>query len=289
MKPLICLQFFSLVVLALLELSCAAEPSPTVTTTKNVSAPIGKPPGGPERVVATGSNVPTQASYQKSERAERINVTGSNIPTYANVWTTFSRQGDELANAGMCTYVLLGKQVDKQSDPETYRLYERFLNELSATTGEYNAADLQDLDHYNVFHVPTKQDASADDPLIDQYNYALSKRYLNKFAQAMNYPPAATKLQSGAGPFLITTMKPLPITSTDVYVLYADLSGLHPTAISELLRAYKARVTTRRVTKNEAFGPISIHVLSGILNAEDDLAIAKVSVLAWINFGKKGN
>ena len=186
----------------------------------------------------------------------------------------------------MCTYVLFGKQVDKTSDPGTYKLYERMLDELTTTTSKYNPAEVEDMSHHNVFHVPATADPASNQPLMDFYNYALSKRYLNKFAQAINSQQIAVKLQSNAGPFLITTMKPLPATSGSIYVLYADLSDLHPTAISELLRAYKARVTTRRVTEDEAFGPLSIRVLSRILKAQDDLEIAKVSVLVWMKFGR---
>lgn len=256
--------------LLILCVSCAQRKE-TTTTATSTTAKVGaaRPAGSPpvERVIVTGSNLPTLA--------------------YAHSWTTFSRQGGELLNAGMCTYVLFGRQVDKSSAPETYKLYERLLNEISATTSKFDPSESEDLARYNVFHVPVKPDASVDQPLMGQYNYALSKRYLNKFARAINSEQAAAKLQSEAGPFLITTMKPLPESSGEVYALYADLSDLHGGAISELLRAYKARVTTRRVTENEAFGPISVRVLSGILKAQDDLAIAKVSVLAWTNFGQK--
>ena len=262
MKNAVLLTAVSLTMISLL-IGCAQTIE--TSTTSTFKHPLGGP--NSERVIVTGSNAPTLA--------------------YANSWTTFSKQGEELQDAGMCTYVLFGRQVEKVSDDKTYQLYERLLNEIAATTSKFDASESEDLSQYNVFHVPTEPDASPDQPLIGHYNYPLAKRYLNKFACSINSQQAAAKLQSDAGPFLITTLKPLPSTSGNIYALYADLSDLHPTAISELLRAYKARVTTRRVTENEAFGPISVRVLSGILKAQDDLAIAKVSVLAWLNFGQK--
>jgi hypothetical protein len=229
----------------------------------------------------------TASSLSTAGPPERVIVTGSAAPTeaYVHSWTAFSKQGGELPGAGMCTYVLFGKQIDKSSGSGTFKLYERLLDELTVTTSKFSPSEAEDLSHHNVFHVPVTGEPDANRPLIDSYNYALAKRYLDKFARAINSRQAAVKLQANAGPFLITTMKPLPATSGDIYALYADLSDLHPTAISELLRAYKARVTTRRVTETEAFGPLSVRVLSGILKAQDDLEIAKVSVLAWMKFG----
>ena len=238
---------------------CTSPGTRTTASLPSIAAP-------PERAIVTGSTAPTKA--------------------YVHSWTAFAKQGEELQQAGMCTYVLLGKQVDKTSDPGTFKLYERLLKELTGTTSKFNPAADKDLSHYNVFHVPVTIDPAANQPLMDFYDYALSKRYLNKFAQAINSQQAAVKLQSNAGPFLITTMGPLPATSGSIYALYADLSDLHPTAISELLRVYKARVTTRRVTEDEAFGPLSVRVLSRMLKTQDNLEIAKVSVLAWMKFGQ---
>lgn len=233
--------------------------------------------------------------------AEMATTTSTTLPTTANIgggggsyvpprlqgWNAFSRDAQELEGAGMYTYILFGREKAPAKSSTDYMLLDKLCREIFDTTyGVRRSTKNDDLRHYNLFCVPMKPLVTEEGPLTSWYDFPLSKAYLAKLASCTQTAHAASVLQSTPGPFLISSLKPLPSVRGENFVLYADLSDLHPDAIGELLRLYKRKITTQRINEDEAFGPVSIRALSLVLKASDDIIIAKVEVPAWIHFGE---
>ncbi len=203
-------------------------------------------------------------------------------------WDSLLQRDGEARGYGMYTYVLFNRQLDLRAslDPEILQRYQKLLNVIVATTlsstdvGEIDAAEKQLT---NLFMIPGTVRGKL--PSLDNYNAVLAMRYLDeigKLTRADN-PEVADRLMSRPGPFLVSTLKPVSeIDDRQTTLLYIDLSATNPAAMTEIVAAYKLRLSQNPLNEAEHFAPLRLALLNLVLNADDNITLVKAALAHWV-------
>ena len=187
----------------------------------------------------------------------------------------------------MYTYVLFG-QPGARSAAEDDPTKARYLALLAEVTKAKMVDDwwvwkrpLPD-GQINLFSIPLSIETNGGLNRLDGYNFDLASLYLARIGSALiSDREVAARFTVKPGPFLVSTLVPLPDVGTGQHLLYCDLSDTHPAAMAEDVGAYKQRVHTHIIGKEEAFSPFRLRLLSVVLDANDSVGLLKTQVAAW--------
>ncbi|MTW22978.1 hypothetical protein [Allochromatium palmeri] len=147
---------------------------------------------------------------------------------------------DALPGYGLYTFVLLGAGFERASGEalarhsELFRMIETYVSTSGGDDGPSAEA--------HVFLIPIRAGRSPMSPLMDLAAVDLSdlmRRQLGAFLRQRGQIRLATRVERGAGPFLVTALEPslLPLDG-EAPRLLADLSGLGPEHLYSLVDAY---------------------------------------------------
>lgn len=186
---------------------------------------------------------------------------------------------------GLYTYVLFGRKVGANAPPlpqEDARRYQALLEAIESSTGA--AADLEAAlipkEETNLFNIPAKSAAARPD--LDNYHSGLALVYRDMALGAFRGNDKFERmLSSGAGPFLISTLRPLNQVRSPEPLLFADLSAHNPAAMREVVAAYKQRINRSAPDTLESFNPLRLALLNLILDADDHVTLIKNAVADW--------
>ena len=178
---------------------------------------------------------------------------------------------------GLYTYVIFGSKISENTNFDV--LVEAI--DLSAIT--YEALDKANIPHsqINLFCIPVKKSNKLAD--LDNFNSELSLLYREIATGALKEDEAfLNKFSTTAGPFLVSTQQPLNKVRKPQAVLFADLSSINPSAMKEVVTAYKQKVNDA-VAENGTikFDPIKLRILSLILDADKNIKLMKDAVAEW--------
>jgi hypothetical protein len=208
------------------------------------------------------------------------------LPTYS-VWTTFHERGAELREFGMYTYVLFGSDVLQMTaaDPLVYKRYESLLKEITGIWQYEQFSEVLKKEDVNLFCVPVKSTSNEGRPKVSFYNFDLARLYLARLGGALIADKeTALRFLTKPGPFLVSTLSPIPeLKSEENYLLYSDLSEMNPSAMSEIVKAYRQRVHSRAIASSEPFHPFRVRLLSIILDADNNVGLVKASIISWFS------
>src|SRR4029077_5471003 len=129
--------------------------------------------------------------------------------------------------------------------------------------------------------IPRKQTNLFCIPVTDQSATVSLKNYY--WILALSYRDMAVgkvarfreQLTTRPGPFLISTLVPMPEVTSGSPILFADLSVSHPLAMKQIVATYESRIIERPLRGDEAFSPLKLKLLSGAYIASDGIALAK--------------
>lgn len=187
----------------------------------------------------------------------------SSPPPDVHLWDDLYTFGEEEPGFGTYTYVLAGRDA---SDARAATRYTALVNAVrSSTTARDDIPREVDKSRFNLFLIPV--DANGEP------NYALSKLLLAALTTT------ASVSFDKPGPFLITLYRPIGFgTPGDVVdVLFVDLTNTHETAIREVVRTYKNRISGETIEGIEKLKSLRLAVLNLALLAEDNIGFAKAA------------
>jgi len=168
------------------------------------------------------------------------------VPHY-HVYDFLTKFDGEQQGYGMYTYVLFGRNVGTEAPAlprDVATRYQALLDAIESFTATRDAAKQADIPKQtiNLFYIPVKDTARR--PTLDSYNSTLATVYLSVarggIAADRRFAP---KIDTGAGPFLISSLRPLNQVRTPAPMLFADLSATNPAAMGEVVAAYKQRLS----------------------------------------------
>ena len=103
---------------------------------------------------------------------------------------------------------------------------------------------------------------------VEDYNFALANRYLSRFRGMIEDKKLRQDLEESDGPFLISTLQPLPkIPKGKFPLLCADLSRHHPSALADTIMAYRRYICNKRLQGLTVFDPLIYKCLTLYLYA----------------------
>lgn len=186
---------------------------------------------------------------------------------------------------GLYTYVLFGRKVGADAPSLPHDVAQRYqalleaIESSTSTAGDLEAAFIP-KEETNLFNIPAK---SADArPALDSYHSGLALTYRSLALGALRgHDKFGRLLSGGAGPFLISTLRPLNQVRSPEPLLFADLSAHNPAAMRELVAAYKQRINRSAPGKLELFEPLRLALLTLILDANDHVTLIKDAVADW--------
>ncbi len=190
---------------------------------------------------------------------------------------------EEPKGYGLYTYVIygvkLGEHGESTPDISSSRL-ESLLEAIYLSTNSSDTLDKSNIPDVetNLFCIPVK--AAKKPANLENYNSSLALLYRDIAIGALKSEVAfQNKFATNAGPFLVSTLQPLNQVRTPQPVLFSDLSYTNPSAMKELVAAYKQKVG-EGVTANDpqVFDPLKIRILSLILDADKNIKLIKNAV-----------
>lgn len=202
-----------------------------------------------------------------------------------HAYDLLSQFNSERQGYGMYTYVLFGHKVGADSPPlphDVAQRYQALLEAIESSTS--TAVDLEAAfipkEETNLFCIPVTLAAAR--PTLDNYGSALALIYRSVALGGITGDARfREKLSSGAGPFLISSLRPLNQVRSAEPMLFADLSTHNPAAMREVVAAYKQRINRSVPDKVESFDPLRLALLTMILDADDHVKLVKEAVADW--------
>jgi hypothetical protein len=210
-------------------------------------------------------------------------------PPIYSAWTTFHEREAELPGFGMYTYVLFGRDVTAITTEESLALkrYESLLKEIVKSWQYGSLPEFSKKEEVNLFCIPVKYSESKGQPTVSVYNFDLARLYLARVGGVLIAErETALRFLNKPGPFLVSTLLPIhKLESRKIHLLYTDLSDMNPSAMAEVINAYKQRVHGGNVESIESFRPFHLRLLSIILDASNNVGLVKDSISSWFPWG----
>ncbi len=222
---------------------------------------------------------------ERTYDAELSAPQADSAPPRTSAWSTFHEKGSELKNFAMYTYVLFGRLPHPTADydAETRERYTRILEEVTRSTMRDQWGNELPRDEVNLFSIPVSERDSEGRPTLEKYNFQLSLLYLDRVGGSLLADSeVAIRFLDEAGPFLVSTLKPIPKVKNGDRLLFANLSDTNPAAMGEVVIAYKRRVKRPQFKRYEAFEPFHLRLLDAVLDADDNVGLVTASISAWI-------
>jgi len=211
-----------------------------------------------------------------------------------HVWDVLSIRASESCGFALYTYVIFTRSVEDLDELQE-SVKQRYLKLLSAIT--VSTPNRRDAPAYysaetNIFYIPTKSEYEAGASRLSRYDTSLS-RQIGSQLRVMLRSSADTDgidlvdmLSLSPGPFLVSTLIPIrkECYSNDGLqdaansgILFVDLSGQHPDAMAEIVRAYKRYTRDNEAEGVERFASIRLELLTMILNADESIRLIKAA------------
>ncbi|WP_411727025.1 hypothetical protein [Methyloglobulus sp.] len=197
-----------------------------------------------------------------------------------------TKLNEEPKGYGLYTYVIFGSKLEEHKDsaPDiaSTRL-ESLLEAIDLTILPRDALDKAKIPNseINLFCIPVKIAKKLAN--LENYNSDLALLYRDiAIGTLKNEVTFQNKFSTSVGPFLVSTLQPLNQVRTPQPVLFADLSSTNPSAMKELVAAYKQK-SSSGVSANDPqkFEPLKLRILSLILDADKNIKLMKSAVAAW--------
>ena len=199
-----------------------------------------------------------------------------------HVWGPLYASFTEHSGYAMYTYLLF-KYEQTDSMEEGKEITDRYRVILDAITGTVDT--LGDTSFYppretNVFYIPLMQSASGNAPLLERYNFSLSRKYITALSTYYKRKKDISKrLRRNHGPFLVSLVKPLSSYSDgEERLLFADLSHQNKNSIREAVEIYKARLEEKPVDRIERLKSKRLKLADILQDSQECLVLLKVTM-----------
>lgn len=260
-KSRIVLCVFALLGLAVLWISCATK------------GPSMDP-------VDPFENVPIPKHAENVPIPERANGKGDyeKMPQ-SHLWDALYGADEEPPGYAMYTYVLINRS---KADTAAWTRFEKLVESIMQSTtavGDHSLGFNRSL--YNLFLIPYRYRGDQFSAIL---NDILSKSILTSIAASVQKQELRELINTNPGPFLISAAEPISNENfnKDIDMLYVDLTRSNLDAMSEVVSAYKKRLSSDSIEGSERFNSIRLSLLNFILDADDYINIVKVSYAGWI-------
>ncbi len=190
----------------------------------------------------------------------KVYNTGNPSTSRAHVWKYLHSYNDENDGYATYSYVLVGNKNNE--------IYLTLVEEIQASTPHGDSINNYISSSYlNLFLIPVIFNSAAP-------NYELSKALLTILSV---YSPV--DFSNRPGPYIITLYNPINSKKNEEIadILYLDLTGISPKAISEIIRTYKAKVLKDQPDGIEQLQSLRLSFLNLALIAEESIGFAKVA------------
>lgn len=184
---------------------------------------------------------------------------------------------------GIYTFVLLGRGFgtlsgeDARRYGEFFRMIETY---VSATDEEAGAPSAE----AHAFLIPVNPERIGS-PLIDQTAFDLSevmRRHLIQSLRHEGHGSVASRLEKGAGPFLVATLEPSLLPSrSDVSMLVTDLSQVAPEHVYGVVDAFDRPIPNETRGRPESLSAIRKRLL-GLPASSVDASATNADASAWV-------
>lgn len=240
---------------------------------KQIEAPVPAPSGPVARNGADGAPPPAMPNGHAPDKVLH------------HAYDLLSRFDSERPDYGMYTYVLFGYKVGAHAPPlphDVAQRYKALLEAIESSTG--TAADLEAAlipkAETNLFCIPAT--STAGRPTLDNYDAALALTYRSVALGGIPGDAAfRARLSTAAGPFLVSSLRPLNRIRSAEPMLFADLSAHNPAAMREVVAAYKQRINRSVPDRAESFESLRLDLLTLVLDADDHVKLIKEAVADW--------
>lgn len=187
--------------------------------------------------------------------------------------------GSEVTGYASYVYVLTGAISDVKTPgyAATIARYRHLFRAVGQATGPVPAASATAADH--MFYLPgkgfatseaTDRDTMGDRPLASQWIAHVS-------ALVGNQSPAARKMRTRPGPFLIAAAQPISRMKGDGEILFfADLSDVPQGAMTDIVHAFHMKMERLQEGGRVRFAYLRLRLLNLIPNADDNLMMIRV-------------
>jgi hypothetical protein len=153
-------------------------------------------------------------------------------------WVLIEKRNSEPIGYNSYTYVIFG-QPTPQGDMKTQQIARNraLLAAIAQTAPEASAAQA------NLFCVPAKPSSADRKPALDNYNPDVADMYRGSFDFLLRGGHQARilgmRLETDAGPFLITMLEPMGPGQKTAPLLITDLSTTDPGKVPAIVAAYR--------------------------------------------------
>lgn len=188
------------------------------------------------------SSCASKIPYHKSLPAPAANY------IEAHVWSTLDLYGIEVEEYLTYTYVLSKKSLDslRSENDNSYKVLNTLLTAIKGSTISSSNPIINQVDKpvANVFYIPSIN--SGRDYDHSKANHMIS--VLSSRFDEIGDPNASDTLEKSTGPFMVTSTTPLSrIDFKSEAYLFIDLSKSNPSAIIEIVEAYKSWTKSKAI------------------------------------------
>ncbi|MGA1794559.1 MAG: hypothetical protein ACMUIL_01765 [bacterium] len=191
----------------------------------------------------------------------------------AHLWKPLYKIGEEPSDYAIYTYVLINSD---KTDFDAWSRYEKLVEAITSSTlsVEDYSLDFNPSD-YNLFLIPCSEKKEGDE--TESLNDSLSQSIMTKIGAEAN-DENLRKTAMNPGPFLISVIKPIGIRGGEyIDMLYVDLTRTNEAAMTEIVAAYKNRLTDSTIQGVKRFLSVRLALLNIILDADDYIHLVKVT------------
>lgn len=183
------------------------------------------------------------------------------VPQY-HVWSYLRSYGKEPKGYATYSYVLAGRDTSDALHAQRYRALVDAIQ--SSTTGKDDMPPTVLESMMNIFLIPAVSDAET-------WNIGCSLTLVAALT-------ASNSCFYNPGPFIVTLYRPISFRADqEVTMLFVDLTNTHPDSMSEIVSAYKRRVSQAPLQGVQRLTSIKLALLNTLLIANDHIGFAKAA------------
>lgn len=186
-------------------------------------------------------------------------------PPRYHVWSYLRSYGNEPKGYATYSYVLAGRDTSDALHAQRYRALVDAIQ--SSTTGKGDMPPIVQKIMMNIFLIPAVSDAET-------WNIGCSLTLVAALS-------ASNSCFNNPGPFIVTLYHPISFRADqqeeEVTMLFVDLTNIHPDSMSEIVSAYKRRVSQAPLQGVQRLSSIKLALLNTLLIANDRIGFAKAA------------
>ena len=233
-----------------------------------------------------------KAEAQLTLNSETLTLSSqmSPIDVEYHAYEVFTTRDEESDTFGAYTYVILRHWVGNPSlTKHIKQRYQALLNAIITTTPHLPDV-IKDYDHekINLFFIPSKIKTSKTTEHIKLANYdnKLAWTYFARANKIVSRRKDILRQLDSAGPFLLTTAKPIRNVKTNSPTLFVDLSEFPASAYEDILKGYKRSLVETPPTSLAIWKPPKMtQILLKGLQAEVHIQQLHSMVSSWVGGG----